>query len=123
MKVTAFHHVSVNTHGRSLDDVVGFYRDLLGLEDEPRPEIPGVAGHWLAVGDQQLHLVAAPAAGAGIDPTGNHYCVLVDDLDVAVADLEARAIPYRRAVQGEGVVQIWFVDPAGNTVELQQDPR
>lgn len=30
-------------------------------------------------------------------------------------------IEYRRAVQGESAVQVWITDPAGNTIELQQD--
>lgn len=121
MRVTRFRHVSVNTNGAPLDAVVAFYRDVLGLGDADRPEIPGVPGHWHGVGDQQLHLVAAPAAGAGIDLTGHHYCVGVADLDEAVADLERRGIPYASAVQGTDTRQVWFCDPAGNTVELQQD--
>jgi catechol 2,3-dioxygenase-like lactoylglutathione lyase family enzyme len=101
--------------------MVAFYRDVLGLGDEERPEIPGIPGHWHAVGDQQLHLVGAPPSQAGIDPTGNHFCVAVEDLDAAIAELEALGIRYERAIQGEGTVQIWIADPAGNTIELQQD--
>jgi len=112
MKVVRFHHVSVNVNDAELDAVVAFYRDVLGLADEPRPDIPGVPGHWHGVGPQQLHIVGAQSAGAGIDPTGNHYCVTVAALAGAVAELD---------VQGEGVVQIWIADPAGNTIELQQE--
>ncbi len=122
MKVTRFQHVSINTNDTPLDEVVEFYDTVLGLAAAPRPDIPGVPGHWHAVGDQQLHIVGAPPAGAGIDPTGHHYCVLVEDLDAAIAELDDRDIPHLRAVQGGGVVQIWIVDPAGNTIELQQDP-
>ena len=121
MKVTRFHHVSVNSNGTPLDAMVGFYRDVLGLGDQPRPEIPGIAGHWHTVGDQELHLVGAPPSGPGIDPTGHHYCVAVEDLESAIAELDARSITYVRGVQGEGIVQIWITDPAGNTIELQQD--
>jgi glyoxylase I family protein len=120
MRVTRFHHVSVNTNGVPIDEMVGFYRDVLGLADLPRPEIPGVPGHWHSVDDQQLHLVGAPASGDAIDTTGNHYCVAVDDLDDAIGELETRGIDYVRAIQGEGTVQIWIADPAGNTIELQQ---
>ncbi|MDQ1521862.1 MAG: hypothetical protein QOI55_2935 [Actinomycetota bacterium] len=123
MKVTRFHHVSVNSNGAALDEMVAFYQDVLGLGDQRRPEIPGVPGHWHTVGDQELHLVGAPPSGAGIDPTGHHYCVSVDDLDGAIAELEARGIEYVRAVQGEDTVQIWISDPAGNTIELQQETR
>jgi catechol 2,3-dioxygenase-like lactoylglutathione lyase family enzyme len=103
--------------------MVTFYRDVLGLDDKPRPEIPGIAGHWHAVGDQELHLVGAPPRGSSIDSTGNHYCVCVDDLDAAIVELDDRGIAYERALQGEGTVQIWITDPAGNTIELQQETR
>lgn len=122
MKVTRLHHVSVNVNGTDLEALRTFYREVLGIPDEPRPEIPGIPGHWHALGDQQLHLVGAPPRGAGPDPTGPHFCVLVDDLESAIAELEHRGLAYERAVQGAGTVQIWFTDPAGNTLELQQDP-
>jgi len=122
VKVTRLHHVSVNVNGTDLGALISFYREVLGLADDPRPEIPGIPGHWHALGDQQLHLVGAPPRGEDPDPTGPHFCVLVDDLEAAIADLDRRGLPYERAVQGPGTVQIWVTDPAGNTVELQQDP-
>jgi catechol 2,3-dioxygenase-like lactoylglutathione lyase family enzyme len=123
MKVTRFHHVSVNAHSTPILELADFYRDVLGLEDKARPEIPGVPGHWHAVGDQELHLVGAEPSGTTIDTTGNHYCMAVEDLDGAIGELESRGIDYVRAVQGAGTVQIWIADPAGNTIELQQDTQ
>ena len=119
MRVTRVGHVSVNVEG-SLDETRRFYADVLGLGDVPRPDIPGVAGHWHGIEDVELHLVDAPAAGRGIDPTGPHFCVYVDDLDGAIRELDDRGIPHVDGAQGE-VIQIWITDPAGNTVELQQE--
>jgi len=121
MRVNRFQHVSINTNGTSLDEMVDFYRDVLGLDDRERPDIEGIPGHWHAVGDQDLHLVGAPPNGTPIDATGHHYCLAVDDLDRAIAELKDRGIAYQRAIQGKDTVQIWFNDPAGNTIELQQD--
>lgn len=123
MKVTRFHHVSVNANGVPVDEMVEFYRSVLGLGDQPRPEMPGIPGHWHTVGSQELHIVGAPARGAGIDPTGHHYCVAVEDLDAAIAELDARGIAHVRATQGVDTVQVWITDPAGNTIELQQETR
>lgn len=120
MNVTRTLHHSVNVEGH-LDDCVDFYRRLLHLSDDARPTIPGVDGHWFAAGDVQLHLVDADAGTEVIRPTGPHVCFAVDDLDGAIAELERDGIPYVRGAQGP-VVQIWFVDPAGNTIEIQQDP-
>jgi catechol 2,3-dioxygenase-like lactoylglutathione lyase family enzyme len=112
-------HVSVNVEG-ALDESRAFYEDVLGLGSKHRPEIAGIAGHWFAVGPAELHLVDAPVGQVGIQPSKHHYCVAVSDLDTAIAELEARGIEYRRGAQGD-VVQIWFLDPAGNVIELQQE--
>ena len=119
MKVTRILHHSVNVEGQ-LDECVDFYRRL-GLPDLTRPTIPGVDGHWFGAGEAQVHLVGAPAGADVIKPTGPHVCFGVEDLDDTVAELERDGVPYARALQGE-VVQIWVADPAGNTIELQQDP-
>ncbi len=120
MKVTRILHHSVNVEG-GLGGAVGFYRGLFALGDLPRPEIPGIEGHWFAVGEAQVHLVDAPAGPGPIRPAGPHVCFGVEDLEAAVAELEAEGIEYTRGAQGT-TVQIWIVDPSGNTVELQQDP-
>ena len=121
MKVTRFHHVSVNCNDTALAEMVSFYGELFGLDSKDRPEIPGFPGHWFNVSDQEFHVVGHRRRGPSIDTTGNHFCVAVEDLDKAIAELEDRKIPYERAVQGAGTVQIWINDPAGNTIELQQD--
>jgi catechol 2,3-dioxygenase-like lactoylglutathione lyase family enzyme len=111
----------VNRNDSTLAEMVSFYEGLFGLDSKERPEIPGIPGHWFDVSDQELHVVGSPPKGTEIDSTGNHFCLSVEDLDKAIAELEDRKIPYERAVQGAGTVQIWISDPAGNTIELQQD--
>lgn len=118
MNVVRVNHVSLNCHGK-LDETRRFYADLFGLTSAGRPEIPGIGGHWLRVGDAQLHLVDAAASGTGIDPVGDHWCVEVDDLDAARAELTAAGVEMVEGAQGP-VVQIWIRDPAGRTLELQQ---
>lgn len=122
MRVTRVAHVSINVEG-GLDATREFYRDVFGLADEPRPDIPGIRGHWHrlgANGDVELHLVDAVPIGSDIDPVGPHFCVYVDDLDAAISELDVRGIAYLRGAQA-GTIQIWINDPAGNTIELQQD--
>ncbi|HEX3461974.1 MAG TPA: VOC family protein [Acidimicrobiales bacterium] len=119
MNVTRILHHSVNV-GDSLDQMVEFYRSMFSLEDANRPDIPGVAGHWFSVGDAQIHLVSAEAGDDTIRPFGPHECFGVEDLDAAIAELEEKGIPYKKGSQGP-VVQVWFADPAGHTIEIQQD--
>ena len=100
VKVTSFHHVSVNCNDTPLQEMVSFYGDLFGLETKERPEIPGIPGHWFDVADQELHVVGAPPQGTEIDSTGNHFCIAVEDLGEAIAELEERKIPYERRCPG-----------------------
>ncbi len=118
MKVQRVLHSSVNVAGR-LDESRRFYEKVLGLDAIPRPGIPGVGGIWFAAGDVEVHLVDAPAGDMEIRPTDHHACFAVDDLDAAIAELDASETPYYRSAQGE-VVQIFITDPAGNVIELQQ---
>ena len=77
-------------------------------------------GHWFGVADQELHVVGAPPRGTDIDSTGNHYCVAVEDLDQAIAELDEKQIPYQRAVQGAGTVQIWVIDRRGTPLSCSR---
>ena len=105
---------------RNLERSRAFYTGVLGLEIEPsRPDIPGVAGRWLRVGEAEIHLVDAPVADAPIRSTDAHVCLAVDDIGAAIAELEGAGIAYERAAQGS-VVQVFIADPAGNIIELQE---
>jgi catechol 2,3-dioxygenase-like lactoylglutathione lyase family enzyme len=119
VRVTRTLHHSVNVEGE-LAPSVEFYRRHFHMPDEDRPHIPGIEGHWFATGNAQLHLVDAPAGPGPIRPAGPHVCFAVADLDEAIAELQEAGIPYVEGAQGT-TVQIWFADPAGNTIEIQQE--
>jgi catechol 2,3-dioxygenase-like lactoylglutathione lyase family enzyme len=118
MKVVKVQHISVNCHG-NLDATRRFYSDLFELRDIPRPDIPGIDGSWLGLGDVQLHLVDAAESGRAPDPVAPHWCLWVVDIHAARAELESAGIEYLEGAQGD-VVQIWISDPNGQVVELQQ---
>jgi catechol 2,3-dioxygenase-like lactoylglutathione lyase family enzyme len=127
MKITRINHAAVNIHGK-VDEAREFYTGLLGLPEVPislpgRPPVPkgAVQAFWLELGGVQVHAIGAPMKGEPREPVGPHVSWYVADLDEAVADLAARALEMR--VLGEGRNRIvWVSDPAGNTVEFQQDP-
>ena len=68
----------------------------------PKPDLTPLTGGYRRI----------PVLQIGADV----YC----DTQVILAELEARHIDYVRGAQGD-VVQIWIADPAGNTIELQQE--
>lgn len=128
MKITRINHAAVNVHGK-VDEARAFYTGLLGLPEVPiqlpgRPPIPKgtVQAFWLELGGVQVHAIGAPMKGEPREPVGPHVSWYVADLDQAVAELAERGIEMR--VLGEGRSRIvWVSDPAGNTVEFQQDPE
>jgi catechol 2,3-dioxygenase-like lactoylglutathione lyase family enzyme len=110
----AVHHMSIN-----VDDVeaaLRFYTEVLGLgQRTDRPDF-SFGGAWLDAGGQQVHLIEGqPPAGLG-----QHFALLVADLDAVVAELREQGIEVsdpRPVGQGR---QAFVTDPSGNLVELHQ---
>ena len=111
MHVKGIHHVSINVE--NLAEAMAFYVDKLGFEALPRPDF-SFPGAWLATGGQQVHLLELP--GEARNKT-QHWAFEVDDLDLALAELDAAGVPYRKA---EGRTQAFLKDPSGNMIEVQQ---
>ena len=121
MKVTRFGHASLNI-SEKLDACHRFYSEVLGLDTTPRNNAATlIPGHWFVAGDTQIHLIDHPFDGAPLNPIGPHFAILVDDFAAAVAELETAKIEFLRLGEGRDV-QVWITDPAGNSIELGQDP-
>lgn len=128
MKITRLNHAAVNIHGK-VDEARDFYTGLLGLPEVPiqlpgRPPIPKgtVPAFWLQLGGVQVHAIGAPQKHELREPVGPHVSWYVADLDQAVAELAAGGIEMRVLGAGRDRI-VWVADPAGNTVEFQQDPE
>lgn len=124
MKITRINHAAINCEGKWEETRV-FYTQLLGIETSPRPEFieKAIGGCWLQLPNGQVHVIDAPYDGSPGAPLGPHVSYYVDDLASAETELASHAVALSAAM-GEGAARIvWFTDPAGNTVELQQDPE
>jgi catechol 2,3-dioxygenase-like lactoylglutathione lyase family enzyme len=108
------HHVSINTP--DVDAAVRFYVDVLGLQARTdRPDF-GFPGAWLDAGSQQVHLIGLDAPEA----KGQHFAILVDDLDAAVADVRGHGVEVSDPSPVGTSRQAFLSDPAGNQIELHQ---
>jgi catechol 2,3-dioxygenase-like lactoylglutathione lyase family enzyme len=118
MKVTRLNHAGINVHGKQ-DETLKFYRELLGIGTAERDEIASlVPGYWLELPNAQVHVVDAETDGTrNTWPMGTHLSYFVEDLEGAIQELDEREVEYLRFKH-----VVWFKDPAGNTVEIQQDP-
>jgi catechol 2,3-dioxygenase-like lactoylglutathione lyase family enzyme len=114
MRALAVHHVSINV--ADVDESVRFYTDVLGLAARTdRPDL-GVGGAWLDAGRQQVHLIHGEVPPG----KGQHFAVLVADLDGVVDELRERGVVVSDPSPVGSSRQAFLKDPAGNLVELHQ---
>lgn len=93
-----------------------FYTGVLGCtlrDDRPNFSFPGA---WLDVGGQQVHLIQLPPPEA----KGQHFAMLVADLDAAVSVVRAHGVTVSDPVPVGSGRQSFLHDPSGNLVELHQ---
>jgi glyoxylase I family protein len=114
MRALAVHHVSIMVP--DVDEALRFYTDVLGLEQRrDRPDL-GIGGAWLDAGGQQLHLVQ----GETPPGLGQHFALLIDDLDATIAELRGRGLDVSDARPIGRSRQAFVSDPSGNLIELHQ---
>jgi catechol 2,3-dioxygenase-like lactoylglutathione lyase family enzyme len=117
MPATAMNHFTILT-----DDVpgtVGFYRDLLGLVEGPRPPLQ-FPGAWLYAGGAPiLHVVGGRPADELKAGVIDHMAFSATGLSDTLALLAARNVSNTcRQLPGVGTWQVFFHDPNGARVEL-----
>ena len=114
----SLNHIALRT--QKLDESIRFYTEVLGFKEISRPPF-AFRGAWLYRAGMQIHLLEFPhpASPDEIDTRGNHIAFACPDLDIAVAELEARGIEYRRNIIPEwNTNQVFFQDPNGWVIEL-----
>ena len=117
MPVTAMNHFTILT-----DDVqatIGFYCDLLGLVDGPRPPFT-FPGAWLYAGDAPILHVVGGRPPAELRPgVIDHMAFSATGLAGTLARLSERGIEHDcRRLPGGSMWQLFFRDPNGARVEL-----
>lgn len=106
---------------RDLERAVHFYREVLGLEMIPRPNLP-FPGAWLGGNGIQVHLIVPPEGAPlgspppSLNPLAGHVAFAIDDYDRVVSALHAAGLETLEA--GSEVGQLWVRDPDGHLIEL-----
>lgn len=118
MSVVGVHHVQIACPAGSEVGLRGFYGDVLGLPEIPKPPVLAVRGGvWFSAGAQELHCgvesLFAPARKA-------HPCLLVDDIDEMARRVTQSGAEVRWDEAIPGVRRFHTDDPVGNRVEIQQ---
>ena len=119
----AIQHVSVMV--ADTQQSLLFYRDVLGLAEDPqRPDL-GYPGAWLTIGAQQIHLLELPnpdpVMGRPVHGGRDRHCALtLRDLDALRRRLEAAGIPYTMSRSGRRA--LFCRDPDNNALEFIEAP-
>ena len=79
MKTLQLDHVAL--HVADLERSVKFYTEVLKLEPMPRPAF-AFPGAWFRLGErQELHLIGERTAPVISHNRGNHWALMIDDMD------------------------------------------
>ena len=121
MKLLELNHVAI--HVADVSRSVTFYRDVLQLTPIPRPAF-SFPGAWFQLGVQQeLHIIGGRTEDVRSHNRGNHYALLVDDLEAWEQHLIRIGVTYLpRRTRPDGAFQIFLVDPDGHYIELCTPP-
>jgi catechol 2,3-dioxygenase-like lactoylglutathione lyase family enzyme len=118
-------HVAIRV--KDIERTLAFYVGKLGFSEMMRLDRDGRLWLlYLRITDTQYLEVFPEAEGDRAPPREanglNHLCLEVDDIDTAVADLEAAGVPLTspRKQGADGNLQAWIEDPDGNRIELMQ---
>ena len=133
MRIKKIDHLGIAV--KDLAEAVQAY-EALGFAVEARHDVPTekVRTAFLPVGESHLELLEPTDPSSVIarfleKRSGlHHVCVLVEDLDAALAELKARGVPVLDETPrvGAGGCRVAFVHPrgaAGVLIELKEDAR
>jgi lactoylglutathione lyase len=131
-KPAAVTTLTVDHFGLSVADAslsAKFYQEVVGLEPMATPGVwPN--DRWMHAGNFQVHLIGGrtvPAQSAN----GVHFAFRVPSLADTIAVLDRHHVawensdhrPHQVGTREDGVLQIYFRDPDGYTIEINQAPR
>lgn len=111
-------HVQLAMPRGGEDAARGFYRDVLGLTELPKPaDLAARGGCWFEGGGVSLHLgVEEPFAPA----RKAHPALLVGDLAALHSRLADNGVEFNHGTPLHGYVRGDVADPFGNRIELMQ---
>lgn len=110
-----------------LEESETFYRDVIGLKQIPEPF--GLGMHaWFQIGESQLHVIRGATERKERNKY-NHLCFSVSNMDQFIERITSHGVefsdwdmnPGQITTRVDGVQQIYFTDPDGYWIEVNDD--
>ncbi len=126
MRIKKLDHYNIIANKEVIERVIAFYIQILGFEDDTRPDFE-IEGTWLyREGKPLVHLAVfdledPPKPGLYETSTGSVHHIAFDceGFEEFKSTLEKNDINYfRTVVPGTTIEQLFFHDPAGVRIEL-----
>lgn len=116
------HHASLIVS--DTEQSLNFYRDVLGMEQTERPNLP-FPGAWLQIGAQQIHLLELdnPDPTTGRPAHGGrdrHVAMHIDSVDALRDELQRAGVSYTESISGRKA--LFCRDRDGNALEFIERP-
>jgi methylmalonyl-CoA/ethylmalonyl-CoA epimerase len=118
---------------RAIDELLPFYRDLLGLDEQALEDSDGARIAGFSAGDSLVELLEPSVADSPISrfidrrgPGIHHICFAVQDLDGTLARCRARGIKLidetpRMGAEGKRIAFLHPASTGGVLIELTED--
>jgi lactoylglutathione lyase len=114
----------------NLEKSTAFYQNVLGFKQIPEPFHDGRHTWFSLAPGGQLHLIQGATGGTPHDKN-DHLCFSVPSVEAFIANLDKHRIEYTNwpgtakapTVRVDGVKQIYFQDPDGHWIEINDDNK
>jgi lactoylglutathione lyase len=125
-KAPILNHIAI--YVKDLAVSTAFYRDLIQLDTIPEPFHDG-HHTWFRIGEHsQLHVISGATSIPAPD-INSHICFSVPSISAFIDRLHAHKVPFRDwkgtpdkpTLRVDGVKQIYFQDPDGYWIEINDD--
>ncbi len=115
MKILGLDHVQLAIQPGGEERARAFYRDVLGMEEIPKPEpLAGRRGCWFVTGKVQLHLGVEEDFRSAKKA---HPALVVEGLDEIVARCANAGFATKPDASIDGRRRVHVFDPFGNRIE------
>ena len=125
-KNPTLNHVAVYVY--NLQKSAGFYKNVIGLKSIAEPFHDG-KHEWFSIGPHsQMHLIAGAKSIVNHDKD-SHLCFSVSSMEDFILNLNKNKVGYENwtgesnkiTIRPDGVKQIYFKDPDGYWIEINND--